>query len=71
VGTRTIGSELEHTRLRHREQRIEQVLVALQDRALYRRDGDEEPPRPLRHAIAGFHAELRLVRDRLSELAAA
>jgi hypothetical protein len=70
MGTRTIGSELEHARLRHREQRIEQVLAALQDRALYRRDGNE-PPRPLGHAIAGFRAELRLVRDRLSELAAA
>jgi hypothetical protein len=68
MATRTIGSELERTRLRHREHRIELVLRALQDRALYRHD---EAPGPLRNAIADFRAELHRVRGRLSELATA
>jgi hypothetical protein len=67
--TPTIGSDLERRRLEHREQRIERVLAALHDRAVYRGAVSGEPPRPLRHAIADFATELRTIRDRLAELA--
>jgi hypothetical protein len=69
--TDTIGAELERSRLRHREQRIQQVLNALHDRAVYRDMAEGGAPGPLRHAIADFAGELRQVRERLSELAPA
>jgi hypothetical protein len=61
-------SELERQRLEHREQRIERVLAALHDRAVYRGATSGEPPRPLRHAIADFARELQRTRHRLTDL---
>jgi hypothetical protein len=67
----TIGIELERQRLRHREQRMERVLSALHDRAVYRHAVSGETPRPLRQAIAEFGRELNHVRRRLAEVSAA
>jgi hypothetical protein len=64
----TNRSELERRRLQHREQRIERVLAALHDRAVYRSPASGEPPRPLRHAIADFARELQRTRHRLTDL---
>jgi hypothetical protein len=69
--TDTIGAQLERSRLRHREQRIQQVLNALHDRAIYRDETEGGAPGPLCHAIADFGVELRQVRSRLLELAPA
>jgi hypothetical protein len=69
--TDTIGAQLERSRLRHREQRIQQVLDALQDRAVYRHETEGGAPGPLRHAIADFAVELGEVRSRLAQIAPA
>lgn len=56
----TLGQDLRCRRLEHREQRLEHVLRALQDRYTF-----GTRPAPLRQAITGFQDELRQVRAEL------
>ncbi|HEU4656603.1 MAG TPA: hypothetical protein VFR97_03720 [Capillimicrobium sp.] len=63
----SLGAALARRRIDHRIARIERVLAALRDRALYR-ESRGEVPRPLRQAIAGFSAELGELRRRRAEL---
>jgi hypothetical protein len=62
----TIGVELERRRLAHRATRLQRVLEALRDRAVYRSSGDGQTPPPLRDAIADFTAQLNAVERRLA-----
>lgn len=64
----TLAANLEADRLRHRAQRIEQVIAALNDRALYRNARSGATPPALDRAIADFGIELRDIRRRLAEL---
>jgi hypothetical protein len=66
----TIAAGLERDRLEHRARRIERVLTALEERAVYRHAVTGITPTPLEHAIADFRRELGRVRRRLSELRA-
>jgi hypothetical protein len=66
----TITSRLERDRLEYRAHRIERVVSALEDRAIYRHATSGVTPGPLDRAIADFHTELARIRGRLSELRA-
>jgi hypothetical protein len=68
VQMETIGSRLERDRLLDRAQRIQRVLAALEDRAVYRDAVDGRVPAPLQAAIADFRIELRRLKQRLAEL---
>ena len=64
----TIATHLERDRLAHRARRIELVLAALKERAVYRSGPGGRTPAPLERAIADFGIELRRLRRRLAEL---
>lgn len=66
--TATLATDLERRRLAHRATRIERVIAALRQRALYRDAIEGRAPRPLRQALADFEAELGAIRRRLAEL---
>jgi hypothetical protein len=68
VTQQTLASRLERDRLLHRAHRIERVLAALQDRAVYRHAVVGTTPAPLQSAIADVRIELGRLRRRLSEL---
>ncbi len=63
-----IAVALERDRLEHRLRRMERVLSALRDRAVFRDAEIGTQPPALRHAIAGFEDELAAVRQRLDQL---
>jgi hypothetical protein len=65
----TIAASLEEQRLHHRAHRIERVMLALEDRAIYRHAVSGTTPPPLRRAIGDFRIELAAIRRRLAELA--
>jgi hypothetical protein len=54
----SLGSQLEHDRLKRRAARVRQVIAALRERAAAR-EGDL--PRPLRIAIEDFGRELAAI----------
>jgi hypothetical protein len=62
----TIARKLEQERLRHRAERIERVMSALRDRAVYGHDVTGTTPPALRRAISDFGVELESIRRRLS-----
>ncbi len=64
----TIALDLERDRLQHRLERLEAVLAALRDRAVYRHAVTGSTPLPLRQAIHGFELEIAGFRRRLDEL---
>jgi hypothetical protein len=64
----TIATHLERDRLAYRAHRMELVLAALRDRAVYRAVADGKPPAALERAIADFGLELHKLRCRLAEL---
>ena len=64
----TIALDLERDRLLHRLERLETVLAALRDRAIYRHAVTGCTPVPLRQAIQGFELEIAAFRGRLDEL---
>jgi hypothetical protein len=66
----TLGTLLERDRLLHRAQRIERVIAALRDRAVYRHEVTGVTPVPLHLAMADFHQELTVLRRRLAQLPA-
>jgi hypothetical protein len=55
----------ERDRLLERTRRLEAVLSALQDRAVYRQAEGGTTPAPMRRAIADFRVELRRLNRRL------
>jgi hypothetical protein len=63
-----IATDLTRQRLEHRATRLEHVISALEDRAVYRQSTGAVLPKPLRRAIADFRIELARVRHRLGEL---
>ena len=62
------ASTIERDRLLDRARRIERVLEALRERALYRDTVDGRTPAPLTTVISDFGVELGRLRRRLSEL---
>jgi hypothetical protein len=64
----TKGARLERERLQHRAQRVDRVIAALRDRAVYRHDATGATPAPLKAAMADFNHELTRVRRRLTQL---
>lgn len=66
--SKATARDLERTRLEHRAGRIERVISALEDRAVYRLAVSGEAPAPLRRAIADFRIELGGIRRRLVDL---
>jgi hypothetical protein len=66
--TPSLGSRLERDRLLHRAQRIERVIDALRDRAVYRHEITGSTPPPLRSAMADFNHELVRLKRRLTQL---
>lgn len=67
----TIAAQLERDRLEHRLRRIEIVVSALRERAVYRHSAIGTPPLPLLHAIDDFEGEMTNLRLRLRQLARA
>lgn len=63
----SIATHVERQRLEHRAGRLEHVISALEDRAVYRQASGTAPPQPLRRAIADFRIELARVHRRLAE----
>jgi hypothetical protein len=66
--SQTLGALLERDRLLHRAQRIERVIAALRDRAVYRHEVTGTTPLPLHAAMADFHRELAVLKRRLAQL---
>lgn len=64
----TVGSRREADRLRHRTRQIERVVIALRDRAAYRKRVNGATPPALDRAIADFDIELNTAKDRLRAL---
>jgi len=62
------AAEFDRARLKRQARRMEQVISALKDRAIYRHASTGTAPAPLRQAIAAFELELSAIRRRLGEL---
>jgi hypothetical protein len=65
---RTIAPQLERDRLEHRMRRIELVVAALGERAVFRRATMGTTPAPLRQGITSLELEIVAIRRRLDEL---
>lgn len=63
----TLGARLERERLQVRAQRLDRVIVALRDRAVYRHDATGATPAPLKAAMADFDHERKRVRRQLAQ----
>ncbi len=68
MSTEPIAAQLEKNRLELRARRIELVIYALRDRAVYRHGTSGAAPAALQRAIADFGSQLGATRRRLAEL---
>jgi hypothetical protein len=65
MSEQTIALQLERDRLEHRLGRLEMVMSALRERAVYRHTVSGRTPAPLREAIAAFEIERDEIQRRL------
>ena len=65
----TLASDLDRRRIEQRAARVDAVVRELRLRAGFHRERHGHVPPPLRHAIAGFVVELRVLDRRLGQLA--